>query len=241
MHPEVLLAGGYAVVLLASGALLEWLARHTAVRAQRFRAAGFTYHPQHDLWVCPENEPLWPYEVDRQHRVVRYRARSTVCNACPAKSDCTDSRTGRELVRAVDPWPHSEAGRFHRAISVALAVFAAAFLVAAAVAYHRPAELLLEAGMLAVTVAVGVRWGVDLIRTPTGFPEVNVSRSQVSAGERATAGGSRPSGPTAPVLIDLVPPSRRSGGTVWDFDGRRTGTRDRWGRTGADRATEEDG
>lgn len=213
MHLEVLLASGYAVVLLAAAGLLEWLARHTATRAQRYRTAGFTYHPQHDLWICPENEPLWPYEFDRRHRVVRYRARPSVCNPCPTKSDCTDSHHGRELVRAVDPWPHSEAGRFHRGISVVLTVIAAAFLGAAAVAYHRPAELLLEMVMLAVTATVGVRWTRDFFRTPSGFPEMEVTR----------AGGARP-----------------AAGTAWGFDRHQPGARYQRAGEGGGRSRDED-
>ena len=50
MHPLVLLATGYAALLLAAAAALEWLARHTAARSERYRTAGFTYRPDHDLW-----------------------------------------------------------------------------------------------------------------------------------------------------------------------------------------------
>ena len=74
MDPAVLLATGYAGLLLAVAGGLEWLARHTAARSHRYRTAGFTYQPEHDLWICPRDEQLWPYEVDRQHRLVRYRA-----------------------------------------------------------------------------------------------------------------------------------------------------------------------
>lgn len=41
-----------------------------------------------------------------------------VCNACPSKHRCTDSDRGREIVRPLDPWPHSEAGRLHRATGI---------------------------------------------------------------------------------------------------------------------------
>ena len=80
---------------------------------------GFAYHdPQHDPWVCPRDEWLWPPEFDPDRRIVRYRARPSVCNACPVKADCTSSDRGREVVRPVDPWPHSEAGRFHRGLAL---------------------------------------------------------------------------------------------------------------------------
>ena len=48
---------------------------------------------------------------------MRYRAKPSVCNTCPVKSTCTTSDHGREISREIDPWPHSEAGQFHRGIA----------------------------------------------------------------------------------------------------------------------------
>jgi hypothetical protein len=222
MHPVVLLATGYAAVLLLAAATLEWVARHAAVRSHRYRTAGFTYQPDHDLWLCPRDEPLWPYEVDREHRLVRYRARPSVCNACPAKTDCTGSHTGREIARPIDPWPHSEAGRFHRGLSVALTVLALAFLAAAAASHHRWAELAvtLPAGVL--TGAVLWYWARDFVRTPSGFPDIATVRPVGDVAEPPP----QPPGPRAgPVLVDLVPPSRRRAGTAWGFDRQPAGNR----------------
>ena len=95
-------------------------------------------------------------EVDHERRLVRYRGRPQICNHCPAKSDCTDSDEGREVVRAMDPWPHSEAGRFHRGISLAVALVAAPILAAVALRNHAPLELaVLGAGFLVVTLTAG--------------------------------------------------------------------------------------
>ncbi len=44
-----------------------------------------------------------------------------MCNTCPVKDACTVSHHGREVTRQLDPWPHSDSGRFHR--GSALAVF----------------------------------------------------------------------------------------------------------------------
>ena len=114
MNPEVLLAAGYAACWSPARSLLEWLSAHTHRRSLRYRTAGFTYHEEHDHWECPEGEHLWPHEFDHERRLVRYRAKAHVCNGCPRKEACTDSDRGREIVRPLDPWPHSEAGRFHR-------------------------------------------------------------------------------------------------------------------------------
>jgi hypothetical protein len=118
VSPEAVLGAGYAAALLVAALALEWLSAHTHRRSLRFRTAGFEYRDAHDVWVCPEGEHLWPHEFDHERRLMRYRARAHVCNACPVKERCTDSDTGREIVRPLDPWPHSEAGRFHRVIAL---------------------------------------------------------------------------------------------------------------------------
>ncbi|WIM93042.1 hypothetical protein ACTOB_005007 [Actinoplanes oblitus] len=180
MPPMVLLATGYAGLLLVVAAALERLARHTATRSERYRTAGFTYQPEHDLWMCPRDEPLWPHRVDREHRLVRYRARPSVCNACPVKTDCTPSHHGREITRPIDPWPHSEAGRFHRGVSVTLTALAVVLLLATLGIHHRPAE---TAVLVPATVAAGWflrRWAADLRRTPSGFPQTITVRDRTA-------------------------------------------------------------
>ncbi|WP_199512766.1 hypothetical protein [Nucisporomicrobium flavum] len=218
MDPMVLLVAGYAGLMVAVAAGLEWLARHAAVRSDRYRTAGFTYQPDHDLWVCPRDETLWPHEVDRERRVVRYRARPTVCNACPAKPDCTSSHTGREIVRPIDRWPHSEAGRFHRGVSVTLAAVAAAFVGAALAAFHRPVELAVLVPAGALTGWLLWRWARDFWRTPSGFPDVSTVRHRGTEDPAAE----NPGRSAGPVLVDLVPPSRRRTGTAWGFDRQPT-------------------
>ena len=128
MHVEVILAAGYAAFLLCVAGGLDLLARRSHARSERYRTAGFTYHPTHDAWICPEEQVLTRSETDHELRLVRYRGRPQICNHCPAKTDCTDSDEGREVVRAMDPWPHSEAGRFHRGISLAVALVAGLIL-----------------------------------------------------------------------------------------------------------------
>jgi hypothetical protein len=108
---ESLLAAGYGVFLALSALGLDALARHTHSRAARYRTAGFTYLHSVDAWECPEEELLHRVETDHRLRLARYRARAHVCNACRLKDACTDSDEGREIARALDPWPHSEAGR----------------------------------------------------------------------------------------------------------------------------------
>ena len=125
MNPEALVAAGYAGALILAAFVLEWLSAHTHRRSLRYRTAGFTYDQELDHWECPQGERLWPHEYDHQRRLVRYRANAHVCNLCPVKDACTDSDRGREIIRPLDPWPHSEAGRFHRVIAVLMVALGA--------------------------------------------------------------------------------------------------------------------
>ncbi|MEO8690472.1 MAG: hypothetical protein ABI611_19925 [Solirubrobacteraceae bacterium] len=171
MSPEALLAGGYAGFLLAAAILIEWLSAHTHRRSLRYRTAGFTYHEEHDHWDCPEGQQLWPHEFDHERRLVRYRAKAHICNACPLKAACTDSDRGREIVRPLDPWPHSEAGRFHRGLSLVLIALALLVIVVAGARNHDAADAAGLLALLAIAVGVG-RWlARDFRAHPAGFPE----------------------------------------------------------------------
>jgi hypothetical protein len=170
VHVEVFLAAGYAAFLLCVAVGLDLLARHSHARSLRYRTAGFTYHPTHDAWICPEDQILTRSETDHERRLVRYRARPQICNHCPAKSDCTDSEHGREVVRAMDPWPHSEAGRFHRGISLVIALIAGLILAAETLRNHTPPELAILGVALVVVVLTLWHLHVAFRTTLANFP-----------------------------------------------------------------------
>ena len=204
MNPEVLLAAGYAALLTLGAFILDWLSAHTHRRSLRFRTAGFTYDDTLDHWECPEGEHLWPHEFDHERRLVRYRAKAHVCNGCPRKEACTDSDGGREIVRPLDPWPHSEAGRFHRGISLMMIVLSALILAVEGVRHHQPEEAALLLALLASTVVAG-RWLLRDFRShPAGFPE--------------SAGGETDGARTAERLVSA---SLHAGGR--GFESRRSG------------------
>ena len=169
LNPEVEIVGAYAVVLLAVAAILDWLGQHTQRRSERFRTAGFRYQPQHDAWTCSQDEMLWPMEYDAERHLVRYRAKASVCNACHVKRDCTDSLQGREVIRAVAPWPHSEAGRFHRGMSLVIVGLAAVLLLIAAARHPQPPTLVLSPPML-FAILLGFRYSAHFRATPANFP-----------------------------------------------------------------------
>ena len=170
MNPEVLLAAGYAALLTCGAFVLEWLSAHTHRRSLRFRTAGFTYDQTHDHWECPEGQHLWPHEFDHERRLVRYRAKAHVCNGCPRKEACTDSDSGREIVRPLDPWPHSEAGRFHRGIALMMIVLSAMILTVEGIRHHEPAETALLLALLALAALAGGWLLRDFRAHPRTFP-----------------------------------------------------------------------
>jgi hypothetical protein len=182
---EVLLVAGYAGFLLAVAVALDWLSAHTHRRAMRYRTAGFSYDELHDHWECPEGQHLWPHEFDHERRLVRYRAKAHICNGCPRKDACTDSDHGREIVRAVDPWPHSEAGRFHRGLSLMLVALALlVILVGAARNHDSAAEAVLLLGLLALALVTGRRLLRDFRAHPAGFPQPTPSHGLRLTGSR---------------------------------------------------------
>lgn len=118
------LAAGYGVVLLLAAHGIDQMAKRAHNRMFADRSGGFVYHENHDAWLCPEDQWLYPRSFDPDNRVMRYRGLPLVCNSCPVKDTCTQSNDGREVTRAIDPWPASEAARFHRGIACAVSVIA---------------------------------------------------------------------------------------------------------------------
>lgn len=167
----VWLVSGYALILLGIAWAFDTMARRVSQHATRWRNGGFVYHPNHDAWVCPQDQWLWPTSFDPQNRVLRYRALPTVCNSCPVKNSCTTSDNGREISRDVDPWPYSEAGRFHRGIACAVAGFGVIMPSATLIVDHGAADVL----VLGVAVLVVVAGGLPLVRhlwnTPSHAPD----------------------------------------------------------------------
>ncbi|OBK30639.1 hypothetical protein A5634_15180 [Mycobacterium asiaticum] len=175
----VWLIAGYSLMLLAIGWCFDLMARHASARAATWRTGQFNYRPDHDAWVCPQDHWLWPTSFDPKHRVMRYRALPVVCNSCPVKSTCTTSDHGREISREVDPWPHSEAGRFHRGIACAVAAFGIVLPLAMVVANHSPAEVLILAGTVVIVALLGLPLARHLWNTPANAPDYLPHRTAI--------------------------------------------------------------
>lgn len=184
---ETVLFTGYAGVLLVLACALDRLARHSHARSDRYRTAGFRYHPQHDAWVCPQDQMLWPTSYDERQHLMRYRAKPSVCNACPVKTDCTSSSRGREITRPTQPWPHSEAARFHRGLVLLLIGLAALLLVVMIFRHHQPGDLAVIIAPLAAAGLLGYRFTDHFRRTPAGFPAATTATGlRVSPPSRTT-------------------------------------------------------
>lgn len=169
---ETWLSIGYAALLVVIAYGIDTFARRAAAKVEQQRSGPFVYHQGHDAWLCPQDQWLWPKSFDPDNRVMRYRGSPTVCNACPVKHSCTTSNDGREVSRAIDSWPASEAARFHRGIACAVSGIAVIWPLAMALAAATVPETLM---LLGCAVAVGVLslplWS-HLRRTPAVPPGV---------------------------------------------------------------------
>jgi hypothetical protein len=184
VSPEVVWVTGYACGLLVTACAQDLLARHSHARSERYRTAGFRYHPQHDVWVCPQDQMLWPTLYDESARLMRYRAKPSVCNACPVKHKCTSSPHGREVTREIEPWPHAEAARFHRGMVLVLVGLAALLLLLMLVRHPQRADLAVVTGPLVVSALLAHRFTDHFRRAPSGFPATASTGLRVTSPSR---------------------------------------------------------
>jgi transposase len=70
-------------------------------RTAFFGQREFRYDAERDLYLCPNGAELHLLPSGCTDQFKQYRAKASVCNACPLKSRCTTSNTGRKLSRHV--------------------------------------------------------------------------------------------------------------------------------------------
>jgi len=161
VHIEVVLAGGYALLLVVVAVILEMVARHSHHRSGHYRNSGFVYKRKLDVWQCPTGHHLTREQTDFERKIALYRAPAHKCNACHCKKDCTDSNDGRVLESRLDAWLQSELRRFHRGISLALLLLAAFILAAEMLEYRALHEWVLLGVLLAPIVFAGSKLSVS--------------------------------------------------------------------------------
>jgi len=174
---DVWLASGYCLLLVGLAYAIDALARRAASAAEGGASGGFSYHEDHDAWTCPENQWLWPQSFDPDNRVMRYRGSPSICNACPVKHTCTASSSGREVQRAVDVWPASEAARFHRGIACIVVVLGLAWPAATAATGPGRAGLVVLGAAAALALLTSLPLWSHLRRTPAYIPEGMTTRT----------------------------------------------------------------
>jgi len=175
--PDVWLASCYCLLLVGLAYSIDALARRAASHAEGGASGGFTYHESHDAWQCPEDQWLWPKSFDPDNRVMRYRGSPNICNACPVKDTCTPSMSGREVQRAVDSWPASEAARFHRGIACFVVVLGLVWPAATAATGPGSTGLVVLAAAAVLALLISLPLWSHLRRSPVFLPEGVASRT----------------------------------------------------------------
>lgn len=62
----------------------------------------FTYVPERDLYICPNQRELHRFGEDVHRRASMYRAARGTCSDCPLKADCAPGRADRSITRRWD-------------------------------------------------------------------------------------------------------------------------------------------
>jgi len=61
----------------------------------------FRYDATQDVYVCPQNEVLKRQGQSKDQRLVLYRAKPKICQACLVRAHCTTSKSGRTVSRSL--------------------------------------------------------------------------------------------------------------------------------------------
>lgn len=69
-------------------------------RTKYYPAERFSYAAEQNKYLCPQGQALSLYSCRRSEQVFIYTAEASVCNSCPVKAECTDSRSGRHIFRS---------------------------------------------------------------------------------------------------------------------------------------------
>lgn len=188
---EYVLLLGYSISLALIAMVLELIAHHAHRRTLEMNTAGFTYHPDRDVWQCPEDQHLFPVFADIARGRAIYRAPATACNACRSKPACTDSDQGRTIERRTTNGLQYGMQRFHRAVSLTLMMLASTILT---VELFRVGGLYPRAMLGAVLVLYcGIVWhvGRELLSRAAGDQQKMPDRPSLQFTERGSFGRGR--------------------------------------------------
>jgi hypothetical protein len=66
-------------------------------RTKYYPATLFQYDPEKDHYVCPQGRILLLVSRRKSEQVLLYKSKAEACNACPVKTKCTGSKSGRYI------------------------------------------------------------------------------------------------------------------------------------------------
>ena len=69
-------------------------------RRQFYSSDVFEYDAEKDQYTCPQGKILPIVSRRKSEEVFVYRGKAEVCNACPTKAECTNSKSGRHIFRS---------------------------------------------------------------------------------------------------------------------------------------------
>ena len=140
--------------------------------------------------------------------------RRTSATAARARTTAPTPTAAARSSGPLDPWPHSEAGRFHRGIVAAARRRSRALLVVVeGVRHHAPAEAAAAARACCAAAALPARWlAGDLRAHPAGFPAPTAAHGLRMRGHRRRrrarasrwASQNRPEGRTMTVVAGVL-------------------------------------
>ncbi|KAA8740186.1 hypothetical protein FK256_04210 [Actinomyces johnsonii] len=210
---SVWLISAYALIMLAAAWVVDILGSRSARHSMSWCHSDFVYHDDVDGWRCHEDQWLWPTAFDPDKRVIRYEGAHAICGRCPSKDTCSPTPGPREITRPVDPWPYSDAGRFHRGVGLVIAcvgVFVPLLLMAA---FHAIGDLIVLGTTAVVIIVTGVLpLARHLWNTPDNAPAhlPHVGSQEYREDEEARRSASIASTRPVPVTIGSRPSGYRS-------------------------------
>lgn len=91
----------YNIIGLEQDGVKAYLPRTDLSRRNGFYPPeSFIYNAERDEFICPEGNALALWSRRASELTYVYRANAKICNACPVKAKCTDSKSGRHLRRS---------------------------------------------------------------------------------------------------------------------------------------------
>ena len=198
---SVWLIAVYALVMLAAAWAVDVLGSRSARHSMSWRHSDFMYHDDVDGWRCHEDQWLWPTAFDPDKRVIRYEGAHAICGRCPSKDSCSPTPGPREITRPVDPWPYSDAGRFHRGVGLVIACVGVFIPMLLMVAFHAAGDLIVLGTTTVVVIVAGVLpLARHLWRAPDNAP---AHLPHVGSQEYREAEEARRSSGTGPVPVSI--------------------------------------